>query len=241
VPRLSSLFEIPAQLAMLLSLAASAPGHDAVIAETPKAAISAAPSVVEPIAGALRFTDRGWLRALHENPVESAGLGSRIFVTSGGRYYVPMVTDRRRVSEARNNDELARRVTKAAARRDAAKIRVAVKREPAATDLYVAHVYGVGTAISLIQAVVATPDAPLDRSFPEIAALPEVKQGAGAPITVVQFYRRLGAALAEPSRLVAIGLNPATAATTGAEPAARDSLVAWQTKVDVARAGSRTQ
>jgi hypothetical protein len=241
VPRLSSLFEIPAQLAMLLSLAASAPGHDAVIAETPKAAISAAPAAVEPIAGALRFTDRGWLRALHENPVESKGLGSRIFVTSGGRYYVPMATDRRRVSEARNNDELARRVTKAAARRDAATIRSAVKREPAATDLYVAHVYGVGTAISLIQAVVATPDAPLDRSFPEIAALPEVKQGAGAPITVVQFYRRLGVAMAEPPRLVAIGLNPAAAATTGADTAARDSLVAWQTKVDVARAGSRTQ
>ena len=145
------------------------------------------------------------------------------------------------IARARNNDELARRVTKAAARRDAATIRSAVKREPAATDLYVAHVYGVGTAISLIQAVVATPDAPLDRSFPEIAALPEVKQGAGAPITVVQFYRRLGVAMAEPPRLVAIGLNPAAAATTGAETAARDSLVAWQTKVDVARASSRTQ
>jgi hypothetical protein len=238
---LSSLFEIPAQLAMLLSLAAAAPGHDAVVAEPPKAVISGAPAVVEPIEGALRFTDRGWLRALHENPVESAGLGARIFVTSGGRYYVPVALDRQLVSEARSNDELARRVTKAAARRDAATIRSAVKRAPAATDLYVAHVYGTGTAISLMRAVGTTPDAPLDKSFPELAALPEVKQGAGAPISVIQFYRRLGAALAEPPRLVAIGLNPAAADTTGAEPAPRDSTVAWQTKVDVARAGSRTQ
>jgi hypothetical protein len=78
-----------------------------------------------------------------------------------------------------------------------------------------------------------------------LAALPEVSQGNGTPPTVVQFYRRLSAALGEPPRLVAIGLGPTeddpAAGHRNAEPPARDNIVAWQAKVDIARAGGRTQ
>lgn len=240
---MSSLFEIPAQLAMLLSLAASTAGHDAPV-EASKAFPSAAPELVEPIEGPLRFTERGWMRALYENQAEADGLGARIFVTSGGRYYVPVAGDRRRILETRQNAEIASRVTSVAAVRDAARIRSALMRAPAAGDLYVAHVFGSETAISLIREVGRAPDAPLKESFPMLAALPEV-QGNGAPPTVAQFYRRLSAALGEPPRLVAIGLRPPVVDPEpdqrNAESPARDSIVTWQAKVDIARAGGRTQ
>jgi hypothetical protein len=195
--------------------------------------------------GPLRFTERGWMRALYENQGEADGLGARIFVTSGGRYYVPVAGDRRRILDTRENVEIATRVTTAAAARDAARIRAALKRPPAATDLYVAHVFGPETAINLIEAVGRTPDAPLKESFPMLAALPEVQQGTGASPTVAQFYRRLSAALREPPRLVAIGLRPTVVDPAPdnplAELRARDSIVAWQAKVDLARAGGRAQ
>ena len=244
VPRLSSLFEIPAQLAMLLSLAASTAGHDAPV-EASKSFPTSVPELVEPIEGPLRFTERGWMRALYENQAQADGLGARIFVTSGGRYYVPVASDRRRILETRQNAEIASRVTSAAAVRHVSRIRSALKRAPAAADLYVAHVFGSETAISLIREVGRAPDAPLKESFPVLAALPEVQQGNGAPPTVGQFYRRLSAALGEPPRLVAIGLRPLVADPEpdkrNAESPPRDSIVAWQAKVDIARAGGRTQ
>lgn len=241
---MSSLFEIPAQLAMLLSLAASTVGHEAPV-EASKAFPTASPGSVEPVEGPLRFTDRGWMRALYENQEEADGLGARIFVTSGGRYYVPVASDRRRILDTRQNAEIAGRVTTAAAVRDAARIRGALKRAPAAADLYVAHVFGPETAISLIEAVGRAPDAPLKESLPMLAALPEVQQGTVAPPTVAQFYRRLSAALREPPRLVAIGLVPPAIGLAPDAPQAerpvRDNIVAWQAKVDIARAGGRAQ
>jgi hypothetical protein len=241
VPRLSSLFEIPAQLAMLLSLAASTAGHD-VAGEPSKSFPTAPPGVVEPVEGPLRFTDRGWMRALYENQEEADGLGARIFVTSSGRYYVPVASDLRRILDTRQNAEMAQRVASAAAVRDAARIRRALKRAPAAADLYVAHVFGPETAITLIEEVGRAPDAPLKESFPMLAALPEVRQ---APLTVAQFYRRLSAALREPPRLIAIGLRSTVAAPAtddpNVAPPVRDNIVAWQAKVDIAGAGSRAQ
>jgi hypothetical protein len=78
-----------------------------------------------------------------------------------------------------------------------------------------------------------------------LAALPEFQQGNGVSPTVAQFYRRLSAALGEPPRLVAIGLRPLVAdpepGQRNAESPPRDSIVAWQAKVDIARAGGRTQ
>jgi hypothetical protein len=235
---LSSLFEIPAQLAMLLSLAASAAGHDTPL-DASKTFPASPPELVEAIEGPLRFTERGWMRALYENQGEADGLGARIFVTSGGRYYVPVTSDRRRILDARQDTEIATRVTAAAAQRDATRIRRAVKRAPAATDLYIAHVFGPDTAISLMQMVAARPDTPLSKSFPQLAAIPEVRQTGD--VTVSQFYRRLNKALPEPPRLVAIGIVQIVADHpydgSMAEMTPRDSIVAWQAKVDVAGAG----
>ncbi len=246
---MSSLFEIPAQLAMLLSLAASTAGHDPAVATSKTLVLntpSVRPTVVEPMEGPLRFTETGWLRALHDNPKEAERLGSGVFVTSGGRYYVPVASARRRILDARHDAEVASRVARAAADRNAARIHAVLDRRPAAADLYIAHVFGAEPTISLLKAVSAAPDAALKTSFPALsAAAPELDRGAGAPVTVAQFYRRLSASLREPPRLVAIGLRPTVVDPPGtdliAEQLARDNVVAWQAKVDVARAQRAAQ
>src|SRR5262245_30053994 len=100
---------------MLLSLAA-ATGQgpaDAGFSGPPTDAVA-----LEPLAGPLRFGERAWLRALHENGAQAEGYGSRVFVTSGGRYYVPTEVERRRILDARDNSALAARVARAAAERN---------------------------------------------------------------------------------------------------------------------------
>jgi hypothetical protein len=245
---LSSLFDVPAQLAMLLSLAAStaAPEPSAGMAEfaTPAADIA---MVSEPLKGPMRFGERAWLRALHENAKEAETIGARVFVTSGGRYYMPSPNDRDRILAARNDTEVAARIARAGAERNAARMRAALRRSPTAGDLYIAHVFGAATAIRLLKAVGEAPDAALTKRIPELAGSAAELSGdsANAPITVGQFYRRLSGALHEPPRLVAIGLRPTVADAPREDLAAEleegAKTIAWQAQVNVAKADRRAQ
>ncbi len=101
----------------------------------------------------MRFGERAWLRALHENAEVAETIGARVFVTSGGRYYLPTPADRPRVMAARTDDDFAARIAYSAAVRNAAVMRAALHRAPTAGDLYIAHVFGAPTAIELIAAV----------------------------------------------------------------------------------------
>ncbi len=135
-------------------------------------------------------------------------IGARVFVTSGGRYYLPTPADRPRVMAARADDDFAARIAYSAAVRNAAVMRSALHRAPTAGDLYIAHVFGAPTAIELIAAVDEAPDAALEQRFPTLigsaAAMATESKDA---VTVAQFYRRLSGAVREPPRLVAIGLD----------------------------------
>ena len=166
---MSSLFDVPAQLAMLLSLAASTAATDSSavsVAAEHAAPVADVAVVSEPLEGPLRFGERAWLRALHENAKEAETIGARVFVTSGGRYYIPSPNDRDRILAARNDAELGARVARASAERNAARMRAALHRAPTAGDLYIAHVFGVGTAISLLKAAGEAPDTALAKLFP---------------------------------------------------------------------------
>lgn len=240
---MSSLFDVPAQLAMLLSLAASTAATEpsAEVAELAAPAADAA-IVSEPLDGPLRFGERAWLRALHENPKEAEACGARVFVTSGGRFYIPTPADRSRILAARNDPLLAARVARTAADRNAVRMRTALHRSPTAGDLYIAHVFGAETAIGLLKAASQAPDAALKTRFPALASNAAELSGDGgkAPITVGQFYRRLSGALREPPRLVAIGLRPTVADAPRedltAEQEEGTKTVAWQAQVNVAKA-----
>ena len=246
---MSSLFDVPAQLAMLLSLAASTAATDSSavsVAAEHAAPVTDVAVVSEPLEGPLRFGERAWLRALHENAKEAETIGARVFVTSGGRYYIPSPNDRDRILAARNDAELGARVARASAERNAARMRDALHRAPTAGDLYIAHVFGVGTAISLLKAAGEAPDTALAKVFPELAAnAAEVAGGAKAPVTVGQFYRRLSGALRESPRLIAIGLRPTVADSPredlASSPDDGAKTIAWQAEVSVAKADRRAQ
>lgn len=229
---------------MLLSLAASTAGHEPTAAAV-AAEFAAAPDVAivaEPLEGPLRFGEGAWLRALHENPGEAGadGYSGSVFVTSGGRFYVPTASDRRRILDARNDVVLAARVARAAADRNAVRMHAALHRTPTAGDLYIAHVFGPEVAISLLETAGKSPDVELKERFPELAGIgQEGADASAAPMTVGQFYRRLSGALREPPRLIAIGLKPGVADAPRQDllaERAQDPKVAWQTQVNVAKA-----
>ena len=120
VKLLSSLFEVPAQLALVLTLAASGPGDGAPGAPPPveTAPIGSTQVLLRsgPLEGPYRFSESSWLRALREDLPADGTLGAysgRIFKTSGGRYYVPPVAERRPILAARANADLAARAAEA--------------------------------------------------------------------------------------------------------------------------------
>ena len=226
---------------MLLSLAVST-----VATEPPRSGHEvAAPAgvtapITEPLEGPFRFGERSWLRALHENAEVAETIGARVFVTSGGRYYLPTPGDRPRVMAARTDDDFAARIAYSAAVRNAAVMRSALHRAPTAGDLYIAHVFGASTAIEFIAAVDEAPDAALEQRFPTL-----VGSGTTASkdaVTVGQLYRRLSGAVPEPPRLVAIGLDMQSRGRQRKDAANVEpdtTAMAWQAKVD--KTDQRTQ
>lgn len=210
---MSSLFDIPAQLALVLSLVAGSAEPapvSATIASGISQTVSQPPPSYETPEGTLLYSEHSWLRALHDNPHAARQLGVRVFVTSGGRYYLPTPRDRPRVLAARNDVALAAPVARAAAEHNAARMRQAFNRAPVAGDLYIAHLFGAETAIDLVRTVGEEPDSPLRSRFPTLAKATTGAPAAG-PLTVEQFYLRILGAFDEPPRLVAIGLKPAAA------------------------------
>ncbi len=229
---MSSLFDVPAQLAMVLSLAAAAPMQEA---PAPIQPVADADGVGEPLEGPLRFGETAWLRALHDNPKAAEAHASRVFVTSGGRFYLPTAADRRLVLYARNDAPLAARVARAAAERNAVILERALDRSPTGGDLYIAHLFGTQVAIALIKCAAAEPNVDLKARFPALAPLLGPQPAGAPPMTVGQFYRRLSGAVYDPPRLIAIGLKtrPGDAARAGL--ASGGSTLAWQATVDLAK------
>jgi hypothetical protein len=243
VTRLSSLFDVPAQLAMLLSLAASSAAPEPTAAVLDAVVPADVMPLAEPLEGPLRLGERSWLRALHENPAEAETIAGRVFVTSGGRYYVPTAADRNRILEARADPAIATRVARAAAEHNAARMHAVLHRRLTAGDLYIAHVFGSEAAISLLKAAGEAPETELQKRFPALAAsIAGIEPGMPAPVSVGQFYRRLAGAVPQPPRLVAIGLRPTLAEESRQIAVPEESAtVDWQANVNVAKADRRTQ
>jgi hypothetical protein len=205
VKPLSPLLEVPAQLALVLTLAASGPSEGAPIAPPTSAAAIASTQLQltpEPLEGPYRFSETSWLRALREDLPSSdplAAFSGRVFKTSGGRYYVPDAADRGAILASRTNAALAGRVAETFAERNAARMRVALRRPLSGGDLLIAHVFGSDAAIALIRQVEAHPNDPAAQSAPDlISTAPEPETGT-PPLTLAQLYNRL----TEPMRIFA--------------------------------------
>jgi hypothetical protein len=203
--------------------------------------------VVEPLEGPFRFGERNWLRTLKEDmPKDASRYASRIFKTSGGRYYVPAHEDRRRILIARAHAGLAHRAAKAAATRNARMLGGGLRRPVGAGDLYIAHVFGPEAAIHFIKQVEAKPGAKAVRLVPELkSAAPELFGADGENLTLRQAYARITAPLKayEPGarsnvpgvqsrlvpKLMPEASEPALARTTFAPPA-----IEWRPQVSAA-------
>jgi hypothetical protein len=239
VTLLSSLLDVPVQLALLLSLAASTAGHDAPGANVVESTPATVSFVSEPLEGPLLFGERAWLRAVKAASGDAmvAEYAGRIFKTSGGRFYIPATDERRRILDARRDATLAERVARAYAETNAREMHAVLRREATAGDLYIAHLYGPEAAIALLKAAAEAPDALALERFPLLASDVAPSTGPSArTLTVGQLYGRLTAALREPPRLVAIGLKPSVAdapkPVVGASDAGAETI-AWHTEVNV--------
>jgi hypothetical protein len=194
---LSSLLDVPAQLALVLSLAAASTASEP--PRVPSAAPLNPPAAVrfaEPLAGPYRFGEGNWLRALKDDlPQNAHGYAQSIFRTSGGRYYVPRETERQQILEARDDSELAARAARAFARSNARSLRASLQRPPTAGELYIAHLFGPEAAASLIARVRARPNERVAKQFPELAAALQDLAGprASGSLTLAQLYARLTA------------------------------------------------
>lgn len=202
---MSSLFDVPVQLALVLSLAASAGGpEDPTATSGAELSLSASQNTaaVEPLKGPFRFSERVWLRALKESG-QSGGAGNyagRIFKTSGGRFYVPAASERDEILNARANVAVASRVARAFAELNGRRMRPTLGRDPTSGDLYLAHLFGPEVALSLIQQAKATPDELATAHYPDLlATAPETLFHDGKPVTVGALYHKLTRSLRERS------------------------------------------
>jgi hypothetical protein len=251
---LSPLLDVPAQLALMLTLAASGPSDGAGTAppSTDAAAIGSMQLLLnpEPLEGTYRFSEGSWLRALREDlPVNDplAAYSGRIFKTSGGRYYVPDAADRRAILASRADAALAARVAEIFAARNAARLRIALHRPASSGDLYIAHIFGSEAAIAFILQTESHPNDPAAQSAPDLVPVaPEPATGA-PPVTLAQLYNRLTEPMRKFARSAsardalaarareqeaALGLKPTIGESTlVAGVSAAASAVAWRAEL----------
>jgi hypothetical protein len=233
VKLLSSLLDIPAQLALVLTLAASGPGNGTPTAPPLETAAIASTQTLldpQPLEGPYRFSESSWVRALREDlPAGEGQYSGRIFKTSGGRYYVPVAAERRQILEARANAALAGRAVEAFATDNATRMRAALHRAATAGDLYIAHVFGPEAAIAFIRLADARPNELAAKQIPGLAqSAPALIATDGSPLTLGELYKRL----TEPMRKFA----RSAAAQAAVRSLAREQAAALDLKPTIAEA-----
>ena len=214
---MSSLLDVPAQLALVLYLAAATVSGERVSAPAVKAASASAvamPLVAQPLAGPLRFSEAMWLKALKDGAGggDTREYAAAIFQTSSGRYYVPAEAERVRILAARESAEIAGRIAHAFALSNARHLAVALRRAPTPGDLYLAHVFGAEAAAAFIELTVAKPNADAAKHLPELAQdAPALLSVGRTPLTLAQLYIRLTAGLRQrPPEFAALAGGGAT-------------------------------
>ncbi len=194
---MSSIFDVPTQLILVLSLAASTADTEVngprTVATSANVVTTAVRSA-QRLRGPYRFSENVWLHALKDAPgVDELGALSRfIFKTSSGRLYVPAAAERRQILDARFDGAIAGRVARAFAERNARLLRPAIGREVNAGDLYIAHLFGPKGASKLIKLANEKPTAAAVKHAPDLArALPEAFYLRAVPLTLADVYARL--------------------------------------------------
>ena len=171
---MSSVLEVPAQLALAILLATGPAPAEPILPidiepriAVPRtelgAEIAIEPEDLDASASTPKaefgYSDELWLRLVQAHG-ETAGLGPlarRIFRTSSGRIYAPVPEDRKAVLALKLNPVAAASITTTVARANAQRLSRIVDRPVTSGDLYMAHKLGLDEAMRLLTAAEREP------------------------------------------------------------------------------------
>ena len=172
---LSSLLDVPVGLLSVLSLAL--PVEPAGAAGQVAASLVAQDAIAASSSRDCHFSRQSWYRTIKRG--DGGALlkdwPQRIFVTSGGRFYVPDPSSERELLRLRRDPAVACFVALSAAVNNSVRLQKTGPVSQSLTNLYLAHVFGADAAIRMLDAVEAAPNALLAARFPNLdLALPQV-------------------------------------------------------------------
>lgn len=171
----SSLFEIPQQVAVALTLASNATGADFdYLMKTAARESNFRPAAVARTSsarGLFQFIEETWLRTLKEEGGNYGmqELADQIFRTRSGRYYVPNRNARRKILKLRHDPNISAIMAGAFTRSNSQMLSQRIGRPPSGGELYLAHFLGATDAIRMIKLKKSNPHWRADRAFPRAA------------------------------------------------------------------------
>jgi len=203
----SSVIEVPYNIALAISLASNATGvdfdyllrtaaHESNFRSGARAKTSSAQ-------GLYQFIEETWLRTIKEEG-HRYGLehhAARITRTRKGRYYVPDAKARKRILALRNDPKIAAVMAGEFANQNLETLREGLGRKPSAGELYIAHFLGARSAIKLIKLAKAKPSRKAYKSFRAAAkANRSIFFKRGRARTVREVYRLLAGRYDRPTK-----------------------------------------
>lgn len=163
---MSSVLEVPAQLALAILLATGPVPAEPILPVDVEPQTMAQGVVPEDLDTAsptpkvdFGYSDEVWLRLVQAHG-ETAGIGPlarRIFRTSNGRIYAPVPDDRKTVLALKRNTAVAASITTTVARANAQRLSRLVDRPITTGDLFMAHQLGLDEAMRLLTAAEREP------------------------------------------------------------------------------------
>lgn len=171
----TSLFEVPQQVALALTLASNATGADFdYLMKTAARESSFRPAAVARTSsarGLFQFIEGTWLRTLKTEGGKYGlqGLADQIFKTRSGRYYVPDRSARRKILKLRHDPNVSALMAGAFTRANSDMIAQRIGRPPTGGELYLAHFLGASDAVRMIKLLKKNPHWRADRAFPQAA------------------------------------------------------------------------
>ena len=171
----SSLLEIPQNIALALSLASSATGADydylvqTAYRESRFEAKAQAPT--SSAQGLFQFIEETWLMTVKNDGARFglADYAARIFKTRTGRHYVPDLKERKKILGLRRDPKISSLMAGVFARNNADRLAGDIGRKPTAGELYLAHFLGATDAIRMIKLARSRPNRKAATEFPKAA------------------------------------------------------------------------
>ena len=191
----ASIADLPAQIALALSLASSSTGADfhylLNTARTESSFQAEAKAPTSSAQGLFQFIEETWIRTIKDEGPR-LGLGkfaSWITKTAAGRYQVDTPEHRTALLKLRNNPKVSAMMAAAYAKQNEDFVRSAIGRSPTSDELYIAHFLGPADAVRLINYRDTGPSLSAPDLFPAAAkANRAIFYGVTGPRSVGQVY-----------------------------------------------------